>query len=1071
MIPTDPVPMLHAARQIVVRDTQALAEALVQLDAQGGGTILLDGTAGPFQIDARGLHGPAPILITALDPQQKPVIESIHIVDCAHITLSQTRIDRAGIFTPDQIDIADIRIQGSRHISLLENTMSGLATGYLSEHGPAAQANRLATIRDSEDIVIADNRISHYYHALSFAEVAGLRVSGNELSHMQGDGVQMVGVQDVVITANHMHDFFGSTQTLNHSDMIQLWSTGAQSRTRNVLISDNLLDAGHGAGHQGILIAHEALGMPGPGGQPHEAITITGNLIHTGSPLGIRVGGSHGVEIAHNTLLWDRGAAVQKDPFSAPVSRDPVIHVNQSHEVTVAGNIARKITVDDSPVGQGNLLLDYQDRSSADYVHRHIVNLSGLDGLDLRDLRLRAESPANGVFGAPLGWAPSAEGFQVVLRAHEDAQNRQVVMLSALESLLDGVPIDPARASFVWRFGEGIQVQGARVAAHFALPGIHEITLEVAHDSGAHEIISRSINVRANDILVLPFTDGARDVSWWGVGLSVVGDDGHFVLGRTGGGFLLDGTSLLTLERAHAPQFDLASFSLQLEFQALHDTEQGVILRLHETMDLAITAQGALRFRLQTDQGSYLVQSPDGVMGAGGWHAIALSYDGARLRMIVDGQVLASTVAEGVTASAGYHAFQIGDAWGQGARGIVDNLMFSTRPLEGWADTVVPVDGSLPVVAVALDGGLAAGPGRGQLLVALEAADVIDLTLARHEIPRTHEFLHARQDLRIDLRLETDLPGAQGVFMALHGAFSARVDEFGHVRFRLSTDAGTFEIRSGAAIFSDAGAHALAFLYDEAAGVLQLVVDGRIDGQVAALGTTAPAGYWGLVLGNPWGPALPGRISEFAFYDAPLVTALSDGGGPTPDTELRFEGTFFDHARPETEFLMPAAPMLYEAGPSGLAYRLTGENSVAFARGEVAALHESTGFSLSFDFRQDPGAAGRIMHLHQVFEVALDAQGRAFFTLFTDQGRFHIESAAAIFDDGDWHNLQIVYDDSEAELQMLVDDIVVSSIVAQGESAPAAFWGLTVGAAWGDSAQGLIDNLLIVADPDHADLI
>ena len=388
----------HANATITVTTNAELNAALAQLDTGGGGTILLDGNGGPYNISGSGI-GDAnnPILIKALDPSNLPTVESIDLQNASHIAMTELHVDSSGSSSPASHDIL---INGSNNIELVGNTMTSVADGYLSEAGTSTRGADLAFIRGSQDITFSNNYIADYCKGATFRDVNGFDFSNNEMIGIQFDGLHGVGWQNATITNNNMHDFYGSTQTLNHSDFIQIFSTNATLVTSNVTISGNILDSGDSAAYQGIFITSQTFGNSGPSGQYYQDIQIFDNLVHTGKWNGIVVGSTMGAEIYDNSVLLSANSYAQTGPTSSWTQGEPWIKTTNTPDAQVYDNIASKITVSNGDVSNQNYLISFSDPSSAAYYSNHFNNLDGSGDLTLDEMSLLASSPLYGTFGS-----------------------------------------------------------------------------------------------------------------------------------------------------------------------------------------------------------------------------------------------------------------------------------------------------------------------------------------------------------------------------------------------------------------------------------------------------------------------------------------------------------------------------------------------------------------------------------------------------------------------------------------------------------------------------------------------
>ncbi len=390
-MPTTYTPHAQFSNATVTVTTSAeLSAALASLTGSGGGTILLDPSGGPYDIFANGL-GDAnnPVLIKGLDPTNPPLVTNIYLLNSSYITMTGLLVDSSS--APSGVH--DLRVSNSDHIEFVGNVMTSTANGYLDSSGTATKGASAVLIRNSSDILFADNTLSNYYHGAGFLEVTGLRFEGNELFGLQGDGFRAGGLVNATISNNYMHDFYGSDQTINHSDFIQIWSTNATIVTSNVEISGNILDTSGNAISQGIFIGNEQMRGGGTNGSYYDDIRIHDNVIHAATWHGIAVEWTTNAQVYDNAVLLDD--KVQLPPGSQqPV---PWILISNSPNASAYGNLSSKVTVNGiGDDGTQNRLLDYSDPATAAFIDNYMASLPAWS----------SDNPAL-VTG---GWSPSGQG-------------------------------------------------------------------------------------------------------------------------------------------------------------------------------------------------------------------------------------------------------------------------------------------------------------------------------------------------------------------------------------------------------------------------------------------------------------------------------------------------------------------------------------------------------------------------------------------------------------------------------------------------------------------------------------
>jgi hypothetical protein len=387
-----------SSQTIVVTNTAELNNALDALSTGNGGTILLDGNGGPYDVnvDQSGMTG-KPVLLQSMDTNNPAVIENMSLMNASYLSFNDLVVD-----SQSQQGYFDVEIKHSDNIQFSNMDMVGDATGYLGAGSSAAKAESGILIKDSDNILIADSELSHYYHGLSMQNVTNVQVVGNEIHSMQGDGIRGGGWQNMVISQNHIHDFLGSDHTINHDDMIQMWSVSTNGIPNiGVEISSNFLDAGQGAATQSILLQAEAFNMAGHPlqGVYNQDIKVFDNLIYNGQYHGISVAQADNAQVYGNTVLWNTDAQMVGTNGTA-ASNMPWIKLSGTINSTVHDNIAGKITENGQALTSNNAVLDYQNASDPNFAYTLFPGLANGDLASFSDLQLSQASSYYGVMGA-----------------------------------------------------------------------------------------------------------------------------------------------------------------------------------------------------------------------------------------------------------------------------------------------------------------------------------------------------------------------------------------------------------------------------------------------------------------------------------------------------------------------------------------------------------------------------------------------------------------------------------------------------------------------------------------------
>ncbi|MEJ6391607.1 hypothetical protein, partial [Gymnodinialimonas ulvae] len=160
------------------------------------------------------------------------------------------------------------------------------------------------------------------------------------------------------------------------------------------------------------------------------------------------------------------------------------------------------------------------------------------------------------------------------------------------------------------------------------------------------------------------FRDGdARDITATGRG-----DSAYEIGGR--------GNDFFRLERGNEQLHELDNFGLSLDIQLLDASDTGRFIHFPRAFEAVIEDDRSVSFRLDTDEGSFRVNSGDTTFDDLREHTFSIGYDGdaGQLTMAIDGDVVDSVAASGETAPMAFHGMAVGTIWGDGVTALVDNV-------------------------------------------------------------------------------------------------------------------------------------------------------------------------------------------------------------------------------------------------------------------------------------------------------------------------------------------------------------------------------------------------------------
>ncbi len=348
-----------SAKDIVVRDPTQLADAITT--AENGDVIKLAVNI-PFEMVIKNRHFSPPLTVESLVSALPAEIPMLKIVESSGIIISNIHVI-ASKQTRDGKS-QTIEIIRSADITLSQCSIKGTATEYLTKSNQSkATGEDLMLVRWSKNIQIRNSTFSNFCQGIAILESTDLQIDRNDLSLFQGDGLRMGGVQRVQISNNHIHDFLGSDQTVNHSDMIQLWSTNTTLVSSDIDIEKNWLLSGDGPATQSIFMRNEQADQAVAAvGRYYSRITVKDNVIYNGHLHGITVGETNHLVIANNTLIENPASSMGTGSDRSTWA--PAINVAKlSTDVKITANVVGGIFAPINDPGRENYLLSRQSQT------------------------------------------------------------------------------------------------------------------------------------------------------------------------------------------------------------------------------------------------------------------------------------------------------------------------------------------------------------------------------------------------------------------------------------------------------------------------------------------------------------------------------------------------------------------------------------------------------------------------------------------------------------------------------------------------------------------------------------
>ncbi len=786
---------------------------------------------------------------------------------------------------------------GASNIAFVGLEAENRAEGFLSENGEFVQADSFMLMRESKDVLVTDSTISNYFGGFGALETTGLTITGNDVSGLQGDGFQGGGIQDLLIEGNYFHDFHGSTQSINHSDMVQLWSYNTRQGNERVTVRDNVFDTGTGAVTQTIFFGHEAFKDPSVGNSdPYQDVTIEGNVIYNGAFHGISVSAGVNTVVRDNTLLWNRDAKMENAAGERLATTAPTINISSYGDPVVENNIAGAVfngnPADASRMRSENTILEMFDASSPNYVHTHFVNATGVDG-DARDFELRPDSPLYGVRGAPMSSPTGGEGAEVLMTNGSISGAPMAASLSADLSRVDGV-LAGEDTTYVWRLEDGRAFEGETFEWVFDTPGGHVVRLEMTTADGRTDAIERTIEIADPVLMNVDFSKGAQDLSAYGTDFSLTGDD------AADGTFALHDRSSMALSRGETHLQNVDALEIDVTFRKDDVSGKGFLIGQHNRLGGEIRADGSIRFELNTSEGWHYVTTAPGLVLDTGWHDVAFAFDSTvgEMTIALDGVTVATGPVAGLLQGNGGHTIMLGKNWADNLEAEIAAVAIvapeSIDP-DTIRDAAVPYEpapepnASLKDISLILDGSAPTSPEMevikqadfdglmttGMLLK--DYGDSGDMIATGREgqafvldgedlviVSNRADALEGVEYFDMTVALSKDEAGGSGTVMGIHSTMQLEVMADGALRLWMRSGE-QFEIRTEADLVSDTDWHEVGIRLDGWTGRMAILMDGE---EVASgVGPTEmpETMHHHLVLGGGWGSSIEGRVDDFSL--------------------------------------------------------------------------------------------------------------------------------------------------------------------------------------------------------------
>lgn len=266
------------------------AQLTAALNAARGGEVfnLAPGNYGTLNIRNRAFA--SAITIRSADPSRpatfgRTQLNTVSGVNFSGVTFANPLSGATPLWTPA------VQLYSSARINFSGVTVRG------SMDGNAANDGHGIGVRGSTGISISNSTFTQLNRAITLNTSQGILVSGNTVSNVRSEGVNLAQVQNVRIIGNSFSNFHPVNG--DHPDAIQAWTTGTNLPSANVVISGNLIVGSAGARMQGIFITDQT----GNGALRYQGVVVTNNTLVGTSWHGITIEHADGIAITGNNVI------------------------------------------------------------------------------------------------------------------------------------------------------------------------------------------------------------------------------------------------------------------------------------------------------------------------------------------------------------------------------------------------------------------------------------------------------------------------------------------------------------------------------------------------------------------------------------------------------------------------------------------------------------------------------------------------------------------------------------------------------------------------------------------------
>jgi len=668
---------------VTVASATELKEALKNAPAAGGTIFLKPGNYGLLNLyDKREpfVQFPSEVTIKSANTNNPAIITSLQISGVKNLTFDGIKFD----YTEQSEDV-----EWTAPFMLSQRTNTNITfkncifDGDVS-HASDPQRRGFGTaiglrVDGGTSLTLEDNKFFTWHRAGTFGHIDGLTVRNNEIYDIRSDGFDFAQDTDVLIEGNYLHDFRKSAQSGDHMDMIQFWTSGTDSPSKNITIRNNILDSRAGDWTQSIFMRNELVDTGAAGDEMlYQNILIENNFIHNAHAHGITVGETNGLTIRNNTILHN------VDAGNDGLVNVPTINAvaQRSKNVVIANNIVARLSVpsNTNATFSNNLVVQRefptQDNYYGDIFFDGLAGQRSNAGTDFM-ARPGSVIEVKGVGAAltrfnpqpatPVGYVLDTPGVGRDLLTHTFAIGGVYGPVGALS--VNGVS---------WKFGDGSSASGKTASHTYTRGGRYTVTASVSTNVGTVSI-DKTIYVTDPRAIDLSFERTTANAGY-APDATITWVTPEYAAGKDG--------MAASFSRTSSPNYiningidKLISGVKQLSYAfdlKPSGAAAGRPLWLHVVFGIYSLDPSSISTAWWDTVGDSVIHTlPTTAFSDGGWHRVGATYDGisGASKLYLDGKVVDEKNIPKNALSYQNRSLGIGsDPWGSQFTGLIDNV-------------------------------------------------------------------------------------------------------------------------------------------------------------------------------------------------------------------------------------------------------------------------------------------------------------------------------------------------------------------------------------------------------------